>query len=343
MHQAGTIRVGAIENAGPNTLISYLRNAGNAATQIDIAVAFVTAAGLDSVLYLLKKTAAHGHVRLLTGLYQGFTEPKALRTLLREQRETDGRLAVQLSVHRHFHWKTYFLVGKTTANVIIGSSNLTDDGLRQTGEFNAVLSLRKVSKQFLNLHGVFDRHWRSKSTPLSEEVLGRYEEWRVSVEIPNVNRHVPISKILASAPKPKPERLKDRMFWHVCIDGHLSDETEALLKETTDWDKRGYLYFAGWRALDSGDRVVLFDLTNKSVAVFEIKETTRTPQRTPDGIHFAAYRRVRGIPRRKLGPKRWKSLRSVGLIRLKADAYLIRKLSPKRFERFVQNLRESTM
>ena len=41
MAQSNLIRVGAIENSGPNTLVTYLRNAGNAVTQIDIAVALL--------------------------------------------------------------------------------------------------------------------------------------------------------------------------------------------------------------------------------------------------------------------------------------------------------------
>jgi HKD family nuclease len=98
-----SIRIGAIENSGPNTLVAFLRKAGAGCAQIDIAVAFITAAGLDSLLFLLKKAASRGRVRVLTGLYQAFTEPKALWTLLREQEQTGGRLSVRVSKDGHFH------------------------------------------------------------------------------------------------------------------------------------------------------------------------------------------------------------------------------------------------
>lgn len=335
-------RIGIIENSGPNTLVSYLRNAGSSASQIDIAVAFVTTAGLDSVLHLLKRTSAKGQVRLLTGLYQGFTEPKALRTLLREQQQSKGRFLVQVSADPHFHWKTYFVMGKATAHVVVGSSNLTDDGLRQSGEFNAVLSMRKESKQFHELHGTFERHWEAKSKPLSSEVLGKYEDWRASVEIASRNRNVPLGTILAfNRRAPKSEVEREQMFWRTCIDGHLSDEAEAMLKETTDWDRRGYFYFSTWRTVFSvGDRVVLFDLNDRNVTVVEIKETTQTPKRTSDGSHFAAYRRVRGSPLRRLVPKRWKALKAAGLIRRKDDVHMTRKLSATRFEAFAENLKQ---
>lgn len=337
------IRVGAIENSGPNTLVSYLRNAGSAATKIDIAVAFITTAGLESVLHLLKRTSAQGQVRLLTGLYQGFTEPKALRTLLREQQQSDGRFLVQISTDQHFHWKTYFLLGKSTANIVIGSSNLTDDGLRQTGEFNAVLSMRKASKPFRDLHGVFEKHWQSKSKLLAEEVLVNYEKWRTSIESTGRNRNVPLGKILAvTRRKPKEEPTREPRFWRMGIDGELSEEAQSLLRETTNWDRRGYFFLNTWRtSLGIGDQVVLFDRIAGNVTVVEIKDTAITPARTPDGSHFAAYLPIRGIGLRKLVPKRWKSLKGAGLIRLKGDVDTTQRLSATKFEAFVSNLKEA--
>jgi len=347
MAKANAIRVGVIENSGPNTLVTYLRNAGSAASQIDIAVAFVTTAGLDSVLHVLKRTSARGRVRLLTGLYQGFTEPKALRSLLREQQQSKGRFVVQLSADPHFHWKTYFLMGKTTTHVVVGSSNLTDDGLRETGEFNAVLSMRTMSTQFNELHGIFDRHWEVKSRPLTEEVLGKYEGWRASVNIAVQNRNVPLGKILALSRRTSnaeaSETIRAPCFWRTCIDGYLSDEAMAFLKETTDWDRRGYSYFStGRTGYNHGDQVVLFNVCEHNVMVVEIMDTTECPlpNRTPDGSHFAAYRPVRGTRRRRLLPKRWKSLKAAGLIRRRDDVHITRRLSAKKFEAFVENLKE---
>lgn len=335
------IRVGAIENSGPNTLVSYLRNAGSSATNIDIAVAFITTAGLDSVLHLLKRTSAQGQVRLLTGLYQGFTEPKALRTLLREQQQSDGRFLVQISSDQHFHWKTYFLMSKTTANVVIGSSNLTDDGLRQTGEFNAVLSMRKASKPFRDLHEVFEKHWQSKSKSLTEDALVKYEEWHKSNKVAFQSSKVPLAKILAfSRRKPKAEPISEQRFWRMGIDGEMSEEAQSLLRETTNWDRRGYFFLNTWRtSLGIGDQVVLFDRIAGNVTVVEIKDTAITPTRTPDGSHFAAYLPIRGIGLRKLVPKRWKSLKGAGLIRLKGDVDTTQRLSATKFEAFVENLK----
>jgi HKD family nuclease len=85
--------------------------------------------------------AADGGVRLLTGLYQKFTEPQALRTLLRIQEETCGQLSVRLSLEPQFHRKMYLLTSRTRSTAILGSSNLTRDGLRSGGELNVMVCL----------------------------------------------------------------------------------------------------------------------------------------------------------------------------------------------------------
>jgi HKD family nuclease len=335
------IQVGAIENAGPNTLVSFLRNAGSGCSRIDLAAAFVTSAGLDSLLYLLKKTAARGSVRLLTGLYQGFTEPAALWTLLQAQDETEGRLSVRLSHDQHFHWKAYFLMRRKTAYIVAGSSNLTDDGLHKSGELNVVLTVHRDARQFAVLHGIFQRHWDTEAVQLSAEIIAEYERWRKQAGINSKRVLVPLRQILGKA-KRKPSQPTDlpQRYWRAWIDGTIDPKTEEVLKETTNWDKKGYSYFSTWKpAYRKGERVVLFDLNAKSVLVVQIITTTVTPVRTPDGRHFAAYRKVRGLPRRRLIRSRWQALKASGLLRRKADAYATKRLSAARYERFVENLR----
>jgi HKD family nuclease len=342
MTQRRSILIGAIENTGPNTLVAFLRNAGAGCTQIDIAVAFITAAGLDSLLYVLKQAASKGSVRVLTGLYQGFTEPKALSTLLREQERTGGRLSVRVSRDGHFHWKAYMLVKKHTAKVVIGSSNLTDDGLHESGELNVVLTLGTASKEFAELRQVFEQHWQAKSEGLTGEIVDKYEAWRKEAGLVLKHRSVPITKILAGAPKKGRAERQEVRYWRTCIDGHLEDETVDLLGQTTDWDKRGYWYFSMWNAtFRPGDRVILFDLSDKYLGVIEIKDATKTPVRTPDGFHFAAYRRVQGFARRRLVMNRWKALKAAGLVKRKDDAYVTRKMSKVRFDRFLEQLKKS--
>jgi HKD family nuclease len=342
MSRGRPIQIGAIENSGPNTLIAFLRNAGSGCAQIDIAVAFITSAGLDSLLYLLRRAASRGRVRVLTGLYQGFTEPKALWALLREQDQADGRLSVRLSRDVRFHWKAYLLIKKNTAKVIVGSSNLTDDGLRQPGELNLVLSVRTTSRDFREVQRVLDRHWSERAEPLTSEIVAKYERWRREAGPVAKGPPVPIRTILSGTPKKKEVKPKEVRYWRTSIDGYLQDETLTLLSETTNWEGRGYLYFSTWRpTYRPGDRVILFDLGGRLLGVAEIKDTTKTPGRTPDGIHFAAYRWLRGFSHRRLVPNRWKALKAAGLLKRKDEAYVTKKLSKEKFARFLEQLKKS--
>lgn len=336
-----SIHVGTIDNTGPNRLVSFLRTAGAGCAGIDVAVAFVTSAGLKIVLNLLQRAASRGRVRFLTGLYQGFTEPKALRTLLRSQEETGGKLSVQISTVPHFHWKSYFLLKRTSATVVVGSSNLTDDGLRQAGEFNVVLTLKQSSSQFKCIHDIFDRNWQGKSKPLNIDVLRRYESWRTKHGGGQKAPRVPLSQIIGAIPPEQPSTAVDRRYWLSSLNGELSDETEAVLQETTDWDRRGLAYMSTWRpTYHEGDRVVLFDLWNNVLSVVEVVAMTQTPQATPDGKHFAAYRMIRNAPKRRLVKKRWQSLRAAGLIRRKDDVFTGKKLSEEKFDAFVENVKQ---
>jgi HKD family nuclease len=222
-------RIGTVTNTGLNTLARFLDAQGKGCERIDIAVAFVTAAGLDQVLHLLKRVAAKGEVRILTGFYQGFTEPKALRTLLREQRNTAGRLSVKVSNDPHFHWKAYLLVKKATARVVVGSSNLTADGLNQTGELNLALSVGTSSKAFRDVSRVFNDHWTGKSAPLTASVVGKYETWREAAGGSPRHRKVPIKKLISGAAKAEKPQPTEVRYWRVGLTGYFSDETEAIL------------------------------------------------------------------------------------------------------------------
>ena len=342
MQKNQSIKLGTIENAGPNTLVAFLRNAGAACNQIDIAVAFITASGLDSLLYVLKKAASRGSVRVLTGLYQGFSEPKALRTLLTEQERTDGRLSVRISRDEHFHWKSYIIVKRNSARIVIGSSNLTEYGLHETGELNVVLSLSTESKAFVELRRVYDRHWNQKSTGLTDTIVAAYEAWWKEAGQVFKRRSVPIKEILGAQLSNGPKLPAQVRYWRCCIDGHLEDETMDLLVRTTDWDRRKYEYFSTWRpTYNPGDKAILFDLTAGQIEAIEIRDTTKTPERTPNGSHFAAYHRIRGYSRRRLVPNRWKALKAAGLLKRKIDAEQTRRLSQARFSLFLEQLRKS--
>ncbi len=338
---AKALRVGIVENAGPNTLVSFLKTAGEGAKKIDLAVGFLTESGVDSVLYLLKKVAKRGKVRLLTGLYQGFTEPSALRKLLRVQTETKGRISVAVSRDGHFHWKCYFIEKAKSADLIVGSSNLTSDGLKASGELNVVLTVPTDSKPFRDLAATFQRQWSSKATLLTDAVVKKYAKWKAKAGKSRPGAKVPIQAILGGKPaKQIKQDVEAPRFWRESVNGKLDDATEAVLTDTTDWDRRNYLYLSTWNTrFKVGDKVILFELDDNLVRIVKIMDTTETPHKTPDGVHFAAYTRVGKVRFRRLVRNRWKSLKQSKLIKLQGDAASTRKISEATYDRFVENLK----
>ena len=133
-----------IENSGPDNLRDTLKARLHTASHVSLAVAFITRSGVEEIVQPLREAAGRGKVRLLTGLYQKVTQPEALEVLLRLQRQTKVRLETRVSCDPTFHRKLYLLQRGTTAYVIIGSSNLTREGLQSGGELNALVeAIRK--------------------------------------------------------------------------------------------------------------------------------------------------------------------------------------------------------
>jgi hypothetical protein len=75
--------------------------------------------------------------------------------------------------------------------------------------------------------------------------------------------------------------------------------------------------------------------------VVQIKGTTKTPVRTPDGYYFAAYRKIRRYSRRKLITNRWKALKAAGLLKRRDDAQRTKRLSQQQFNLFLDQLKTS--
>ncbi|MBK7729470.1 MAG: hypothetical protein IPJ33_13520 [Gammaproteobacteria bacterium] len=103
------------------------------AIQLDLAVAFVTEAGLDKIernlIDLVDPAGRNGRLRFLTGDYLGVTEPRALRRLLDLSEEYGERATVRVfetDAQLGFHPKAYLVHRDVSAaTAFIGSSNLT--------------------------------------------------------------------------------------------------------------------------------------------------------------------------------------------------------------------------
>jgi HKD family nuclease len=332
-----------IENSGPNNLRDFLKAHLPKASQVDIAVAFATKAGVDKILSSLRQAASRGPVRILVGLYQAFSEPQALKTLLRAQDQTNRRLSVRLSHESKFHWKLYLMRRGRKLIAIVGSSNLTGEALQSGGELSTALFLPATSPAARRLCELFEEEWKGygRGGELTNEQIELYEKRRgvaaartqlTRSEIREIMGASPIHRRASDAAKPI------RQYWRHSISRTVLPKTQLIIGESTDWDKKGYDWYVPARhKYKKGDRLALFDFRRKAVTAVEIVDLQEIS--TSDGRHFVAFKPLGRVPKKRLTQRFWRKMKTAGLISSKARARERRKLSEARWQEVLDVLR----
>jgi HKD family nuclease len=312
-------RLAVIENAGPNSVLATLKKLLKSARDLDVQVAFVTKAGLAKVLPQLRRVASRGRVRLLTGLYQGFTEAAALSELFAAQKQTDGRIEARIADETSFHRKLYLARTAAMATVVVGSSNLTINGLLSGGELNVLFAATPSSPVVKRLIGIFDADWES-SYSLTRARIMRYKKLvrprTALLPATLINRVLGARGKHDVADDPSDTREPRGRFWVDGIAGYVKEGTKAIIADETNWDAKGFgWYSAGTAAIQAGDRMVLFDHSEKIgwTRVVRVRGYTKTATRTPDGWHFVAYTEEAKTARRKITARLVAKLHGVGV------------------------------
>lgn len=114
-----------------------------------ISVAFITEGGISLILEELRKLRNKGiKGKIITGDYQCFTQPKALKKLLEFP-----NIQLKMSINNKFHSKGYFFRKGKIWDIIIGSSNLTQLALTINFEWNLKITSLingKIAKDVIN-------------------------------------------------------------------------------------------------------------------------------------------------------------------------------------------------
>ncbi|MDU1910075.1 DEAD/DEAH box helicase [Fusobacterium sp.] len=136
-----------------------------------ISVAFITEGGLSLILEQLKELENRNvRGKILTGDYLNFTEPKALKRLLKYK-----NVELKILSKEKFHAKGYFFRKGNLWTLIIGSSNLTQTALTVNFEWNLKInSLEdgRITKDILNsFEEIFE-----KLPKLDLEMVENYEK-----------------------------------------------------------------------------------------------------------------------------------------------------------------------
>ena len=134
-------------------------------------VAFVTKSGVLSLFNTFKKIERLGKKgKILISKYQNFSDPYALRMLMKF-----SNIDLRLIDENNFHAKGYLFKTKDNYELIIGSSNLTQDALSKNTEYNLKLSLSNKSKLAKEAISIFQKYFL-QGINLTEDFLCNYEQ-----------------------------------------------------------------------------------------------------------------------------------------------------------------------
>ncbi|MDD4377719.1 MAG: DEAD/DEAH box helicase [Eubacteriales bacterium] len=186
--------VDSLEKYNPKLLINDYRKGMKVLSSITgelenckefyFSVAFITNSGVESLLSVLDMLREKGlRGKIVTSQYQDFTEPVALRRLLRY-----GNIELRIVTDENLHSKGYiFKRTDDTYSFIVGSSNLTQNALSLNKEWNLKLSSMEEGALFKSLLREFDETF-SNATVVTDLWIREYEKIYKAVRSSRKNR-----------------------------------------------------------------------------------------------------------------------------------------------------------
>lgn len=157
-----------------NEIISELKKC----KEFMISVAFITSSGITPLLETLRYLEQSGiKGRILTTDYLNFSEPKALKRLLKF-----SNIELKLYDKENFHTKGYIFRHDDHYKLIVGSSNLTQTALTKNKEWNLKVSSLKEGLLTENIVDEFNGLW-DEAKDLTLEWIETYEDiYRKQIE-----------------------------------------------------------------------------------------------------------------------------------------------------------------
>ncbi|KZK75043.1 MAG: restriction endonuclease subunit R [Pelodictyon luteolum] len=135
-----------------------------------LSVAFLTTSGIASIHNALRELEDRGvRGKILVSQYLNFTQPEALRGLLKFS-NVDARLLDK----KDYHGKGYLFKVKDGYSLIIGSSNLTGNALSKNAELNLRVVAAEESKLISDTRALFEEVYED-ARPLTKELIDEYE------------------------------------------------------------------------------------------------------------------------------------------------------------------------
>jgi len=138
-------------------VLSFLLRELKSCNEFWFSVAFLTKGGLMALINALKKTNENDvQGKILVSQYLNFTQPQALRTLLKF-----SNIETRIVTDGNFHSKGYLFRKHDHYKIVVGSSNLTANALSSNTELNIALSASDESQILIDLTQEFQSEFDS--------------------------------------------------------------------------------------------------------------------------------------------------------------------------------------
>ncbi len=132
-------------------------------------IAFATKSGVTSLINSFEELQNAGiNGKVLVSQYQYFTQPEALKSLLKFK-----NIDLKIAVNCDFHAKGYLFKKNNSYNLIIGSSNLTANALCSNKEWNLKISATPESKLIIDSINEFRNEFEN-AVLVNDEFIDSY-------------------------------------------------------------------------------------------------------------------------------------------------------------------------
>lgn len=223
----------------------------------ELSVAFIADSGLAALKECFDYLRDH-HIRgkIITSTYLGFNAPSMFKKLLKYE-----NIEVKIFEDKGFHPKGYIFHKKDQTDIMIGSSNLTQNALAVNQEWNLFFSSDTQKEIVLKVEDEFNKQWK-QSIPLTNEWIEDYQKVYVK---PQRHQTINVSKEI------KPNYMQKNAL--ESLDNlRKNNKDKALLISATG---TGKTYLAAFDVKAVHPKRMLFVIHRRSIAI-KAMETFKT-------------------------------------------------------------------
>ena len=223
----------------------------------ELSVAFIADSGLAALKECFDYLRDH-HIRgkIITSTYLGFNAPSMFKKLLKYE-----NIEVKIFEGKGFHPKGYIFHKKDQTDIMIGSSNLTQNALAVNQEWNLFFSSDTQKEIVLKVEDEFNKQWK-QSIPLTNEWIEDYQKVYVK---PQRHQTINVSKEI------KPNYMQKNAL--ESLDNlRKNNKDKSLLISATG---TGKTYLAAFDVKAVNPKRMLFVVHRRSIAI-KAMETFKT-------------------------------------------------------------------